>query len=63
MVRVDGLLHQPKKKLEAKDIVQWKSVCPACARPWVQFPNIANVVSMPLNPSHSGKDKNDQSQT
>jgi hypothetical protein len=36
---------QPKEKgkniFGAKDIAQWDSVCPACARPWVQFPNIA----------------------
>jgi hypothetical protein len=24
-----------------KDIAQWESVYPACARPWVQFPSIA----------------------
>jgi hypothetical protein len=24
-----------------EDIAQWESVCPACARPWVQFPTIA----------------------
>jgi hypothetical protein len=24
-----------------KDIAQWDSVCPACARPWVQFLSIA----------------------
>jgi hypothetical protein len=33
--------QKKKKKLGSKDITQWESVCPACARPWVQFPNIA----------------------
>jgi hypothetical protein len=25
----------------SKDITQWENVCPACAKSWVQFPNIA----------------------
>jgi hypothetical protein len=25
----------------AEDVAQWETVCPACARPWVQFPRIA----------------------
>jgi hypothetical protein len=35
---------QPKEKIDifgAKEVAQWESVCPACARPWVQFPSIA----------------------
>jgi hypothetical protein len=24
-----------------EDVAQGESVCPACARPWVQFPSIA----------------------
>jgi hypothetical protein len=30
-----------KKIFGDKDIAQWESVCPACAKPWVQFPSIA----------------------
>jgi hypothetical protein len=22
------------------EVAQWKNVCPACAKPWVQFPRI-----------------------
>jgi hypothetical protein len=29
--------------LEDKDIAQWENVCPACARPWVQFPSVAKL--------------------
>jgi hypothetical protein len=29
-----------KKKFGAKEVAQWKNVCPVCAKPWVQFPNI-----------------------
>jgi hypothetical protein len=24
----------------AVEVAQWKNVCPACAKPWVQFPSI-----------------------
>jgi hypothetical protein len=30
-----------KKIFGTKDITQWESVCPVCARPWVQFSTIA----------------------
>jgi hypothetical protein len=30
-----------KKIFGAEDVAEWESVCPACALPWVQFPNIA----------------------
>jgi hypothetical protein len=23
-----------------KDVAQWENVCPACAKPWVQFPKL-----------------------
>jgi hypothetical protein len=34
-------VHPKKKIFGAKDITQWESVCPACTRPWIQFPSIA----------------------
>jgi hypothetical protein len=30
-----------KKKLGTEEVAQWENVCPAFAKPWVQFPNIA----------------------
>jgi hypothetical protein len=24
----------------AEEVAQWENVCPACAKPWVQFPSI-----------------------
>jgi hypothetical protein len=24
----------------AEEVAQWENVCPICAKPWVQFPNI-----------------------
>jgi hypothetical protein len=34
---------QPKTKkiFGAEEVAQWESVCPACVRFWIQFPNIA----------------------
>jgi hypothetical protein len=26
--------------LGAVEVAQWENVCPACAKPWVQFPSI-----------------------
>jgi hypothetical protein len=33
---------QPKTKkiFGAEEVAQWENICPACAKPWVQFPNI-----------------------
>jgi hypothetical protein len=33
---------QPKTKkiFGAEEVAQWENVCPACAKPWVQFPSI-----------------------
>jgi hypothetical protein len=31
---------QKQKKLGAEEAAQWENVCPACAKPWVQFPSI-----------------------
>jgi hypothetical protein len=32
---------QIKKIFGAEKVAQWKNICPACAKPWVQFPSIA----------------------
>jgi hypothetical protein len=38
---------QPKKREKkifgAEEVGQWENVCPACAKPWVQFPSIAKL--------------------
>jgi hypothetical protein len=32
--------YSQKKKFGAEKAAQWKNICPACTKPWVQFPNI-----------------------
>jgi hypothetical protein len=53
-----------KKYLEIRTLhSQWESVCPACARSWVQFPSIAKLKKngkedkwhYEWQPSHSGR--------
>jgi hypothetical protein len=37
---------KPKKIFGAEEVAQWENVCPACAKPWIQFPNMLNKKKM-----------------
>jgi hypothetical protein len=32
-----------KKKIGVEEVAQWENVCPACAKPWVQYPSFIKL--------------------
>jgi hypothetical protein len=32
----------------AEEVAEWENVCPACAKPWVQFPSITKTIKIKI---------------